>query len=163
MNWYNQKLELNSRLIREICQSLQIANFSHDSVCDQLFEYIVENQANVSGETVEKVLTACYSLSYFPENLEVLECCSQIVERDFAIMNGLAVVKALLALTFYKTCPYDLCTRVFHSDFIKRLEQEIEMAYSKDVYPQRVLQLVMQLNRALCLDNPEYNIRQVFF
>lgn len=74
-------------------------------------------------------------------------------------MTGLSVVQALLALSFYKVAPYELISQVFHGDFIKRLEQEVQMAYSRDTYPQRVMSLVMQLNRAVCLDHPEYNIR----
>lgn len=74
-------------------------------------------------------------------------------------MNGLSIVQALIALTFYKNAPYELVMRVFQGDFIKRLEQEIQMAYKLDTYPQRVMTLVMQLNRAVCLDCPEYNIR----
>lgn len=101
----------------------------------------------------------CYNISYFPNNLEALECCSEIIHRDFNIMNGLSVVQALLALTFYKSAPYELVSLVFHGDFIKRLEQEVQMAYSKDTYPQRVMKLVMELNRSICLDHPEYSIR----
>lgn len=76
-------------------------------------------------------------------------------------MSGLSVVQALLALTFYKSSPAELISLVFNGDFIKRLEQEVQMAYSRDTYPQKVMSLVMQLNRAVCLDHPEYNIRYV--
>jgi hypothetical protein len=119
----------------------------------------VNNSEIVTGETVEKVLTACYNLSYFPENPEALETCSEIIHRDFEIMNGLSIVQSLIALTFYKAVPFELVSKVFQSDFIKKLEQEIQMAYRLEIYPQRVMQLVMQLNRAICLDFPEYNIR----
>jgi hypothetical protein len=47
---------------------------------------------------------------------------------------------------------------VFNGDFIKRLEQEIEMCYSRATYPQRVMKQLMQLNRAACLDCPELNL-----
>lgn len=74
-------------------------------------------------------------------------------------MTGLSIVQALIALTFYKQVPYELVMRVFQGNFIKKLEQEIKMAYRHDTYPQKVMTLVMQLNRALCLDFPEYSIR----
>lgn len=74
-------------------------------------------------------------------------------------MNGLSIVQALLALIFYKSCPQQLIAMVFSSDFIKRLEQEIAMCYSKNTYPQRVMNQVMQLNRAVCLDCPEVNVK----
>lgn len=73
-------------------------------------------------------------------------------------MTGLSIVQALLALVFYKACPQQLLTMVFNGDFIKRLEQEIEMCYSRATYPQRVMKQLMQLNRAACLDCPELNM-----
>lgn len=160
MNWYDgRKLDLNSRTIREICHSLQTSKFCIDSVCDQFFDYIVDKKTVITGETVEKVLTTCYNLSYFPDNVEALDTCSAIIYKDFETMTGLSVVNSLLALTFYKAAPQELVSLVFNGDFIKRLEQEVQMSYSRDVYPRRVLQLVMQLNRAVCLDHPEYNIK----
>lgn len=74
-------------------------------------------------------------------------------------MSGLAIVQALLALIFYKSCPQQLITKVFSGEFIKRLEQEIEMCYSRNTYPQRVMNQFMQLNRAVCLDCPEVNVK----
>lgn len=46
-------------------------------------------------------------------------------------MNGLSIVQACLAMNFYKALPESLINRVFNIDFIKRLEDEIEMCYSK--------------------------------
>lgn len=74
-------------------------------------------------------------------------------------MSGLSIVQALLALIFYKSCPQQLIAMVFSSEFIKRLEQEIAMCYSRNTYPQRVMNYVMQLNRAVCLDCPEVNVK----
>jgi FAST kinase-like protein, subdomain 2/RAP domain len=74
-------------------------------------------------------------------------------------MPGLSIVQSLLALIFYKSCPQQLIAMVFSSEFIKRLEQEIEMCYSKNTYPTKVMNQVMQLNRAVCLDCPEVNVK----
>lgn len=73
-------------------------------------------------------------------------------------MSGLAIVDACLALAYYKELPGPLIDRVFNISFIQRLEDEIEMCYSKEFYPQRVLNSVMQLNRAVCLDFPESGV-----
>jgi hypothetical protein len=74
-------------------------------------------------------------------------------------MQGISIVQALLALVFYKSCPHQLISMVFSSEFIKRIEQEITMCYSRNTYPQRVMNQVMQLNRAVCLDCPEVNVK----
>lgn len=51
--------------------------------------------------------------------------------RDFDYMSGLSIVQACLAMNFYKALPESLINRVFNIEFIKRLEDEIEMCYSK--------------------------------
>lgn len=73
-------------------------------------------------------------------------------------MSGLSIVQASLALSHYKALKEDLINQVFSIDFIRRLEIEIKMCYSKATYPQRVLNQVMQLNRSICLDYPEVNL-----
>lgn len=160
MKWFDRpNLELNSRAIRETCYSIQVCKYAQDNACDQFFEYVIKNSDLVTGETVEKILTTTFNLSYFPENPDALEYCSQIIHRDFSLMSGLSIIQSLLALTFYKAVPFELVSKVFQGDFIKKLEQEIQMAYRLESYPQRVMSLVMQLNRAICLDFPEYNVR----
>lgn len=58
MKWYEKpNLEFNSRSIRELCHSLLVSKYAHDTVCDQFFDYIVQNSKIVTGETVEKVKT----------------------------------------------------------------------------------------------------------
>lgn len=74
-------------------------------------------------------------------------------------MNGLSIVQALHALIFYKSCPQQLIAMVFSSEFVKRLEQEVAMCFSKNTYPQRVMNAFTQLNRAVCLDCPEVNVK----
>jgi FAST kinase-like protein, subdomain 2/RAP domain len=105
------------------------------------------------------VLSVCYNSSYFPDQLEIFERSSEIIVRDFNYMSGLCIIQSLIALIFYKSCPQQLISMVFSGDFIKRLEQEISMCYSKNTYPHKVMSHVMQLNRAVCLDCPEVNVK----
>lgn len=122
-------------------------------LCENLIQYVVDNKDYVLGDTVEKVLYCCYNLGFIPQNDDVLNCSIEIINRlvlvfeiivflkikiaiiprhrDFDYMNGLSIVQACLALAFYKALPDSLINRVFNMDFIKRLEDEIEMCYSK--------------------------------
>lgn len=50
-----EKLELNSRSIREITYNLTSCNYRMDPMCDQFIDYILENWDHVTGVTVEKV------------------------------------------------------------------------------------------------------------
>lgn len=159
LKFYDRPLELNSRTIREVSFNLISCNFRNDNVCDRMVDYVLENWEHVTGDTIEKILTCCYTFSYFPEKLEFYERCGEILSRDYDYMTGLSIIQSLLALVFYKSCPQALLTKVFSQMFIKRLEQEIEMCYQKNTYPQRVMNQYMQLNRAACLDCPEINVK----
>ncbi|XP_049318397.1 uncharacterized protein LOC105222376 isoform X2 [Bactrocera dorsalis] len=82
----------------------------------------------------------------------------EALSRDFENMSGLSIVQACLALCYYKSMPEDLIDKVFCVKFIQRIEEEIHVCYSKATYPERVLNLIMQLNRTVCLDYPEANV-----
>lgn len=160
-NYFNtdEKLKLNSRLIRDIAFNMSLCNFRMDQISNQFVDYTLENWEHVTGDTVEKILTCCYTFSYFPERPEFFDRSSEIIIRDFNYMSGLSIVQALLALIFYKACPQQLIALVFSREFIKRLEQEIAMCYSRNTYPSKIMNQYMQLNRAVCLDCPEVNVK----
>lgn len=149
---------LNSRIIRDITYNLTMSRYRVPEMCEKLLHYIVENRDTVTGDTVEKVLNCCYVLGHLTDNREALVAASDIVQRDFDYMAGLAVVNTSLVLCFYGELQPALTAKVFCIDFIRRLEDEIKMGYSKATYPQRVLNKVMQLNRSVCLDYPELNV-----
>ncbi|XP_037052423.1 FAST kinase domain-containing protein 1, mitochondrial isoform X2 [Bradysia coprophila] len=149
---------LNSRIIRDITFNLNVAKYSVPTLCNSINEYVIKNREFVLGDTVQKVLYCFYNLNYYPKDETIFECATESINRDFDILSGLAVVEGCLALSFYKELPGPLIDRVFNISFIQRLEDEIEQCYSKDFYPQRVLNSVMQLNRAVCLDYPENGV-----
>ena len=122
---------LNSRTIREITFNLNASKYIMPSVCENIMNYIVDNKDYVLGDTVEKALYCCYNLGYVPLNDDAIKSSIEIINRDFNYMSGLAIVQACLALTFYKALPMDLINRVFNIDFIKRIEDEIQLCYSK--------------------------------
>nr|XP_014096544.2 FAST kinase domain-containing protein 1, mitochondrial isoform X3 [Bactrocera oleae] len=157
---YNQLdySELNSRIIREMAYNFNISNCIVPIAMEAMFTYIEKNHRYLIGETVEKVLSCGYNLGYIPQSQAVLNSAAFILKRDFENMSGLSIVQACLALCYYKSMPEDLIEKVFCVKFIQRIEEEIHMCYSKATYPERVLNLIMQLNRTVCLDYPEANV-----
>uniref|UniRef100_A0A1A9W857 RAP domain-containing protein n=1 Tax=Glossina brevipalpis TaxID=37001 RepID=A0A1A9W857_9MUSC len=150
--------DLNSRLIKDMAFNFTATNYLVPQILESMFEYITNNYEYIAGDTVEKILTCTYNLGYTPKSSEALQKSSLILLRDFKYMNGLSLVQACLALCFYKALPDELIDKVFCVNFIQRVENEIQMCYSKATYPERVLNLIMQLNRSVCLDYPECNV-----
>ncbi|XP_005177835.3 FAST kinase domain-containing protein 1, mitochondrial isoform X1 [Musca domestica] len=150
--------DLNSRIMRDMSYNFLATNYIVPEVLEVMFKYVQNHYEHILGETVEKLLSCAYNLGYTPESYESLEYAGFILLRDFNYMSGLSLVQACLALCYYKTIPEELINKVFCVKFIQRVEDEIQMCYSKATYPERVLNIVMQLNRSVCLDFPEANV-----
>ncbi|XP_026844911.1 uncharacterized protein LOC6589626 [Drosophila persimilis] len=150
--------DLSSRVVRDMAYNFNASHFFVPELLESMFGYVSEQHEHITGDTVEKVLTCSYNLGYTPASLQTLERAASVLLRDFDQMSGLSLVQACLALCFYKTIPDELINQVFCVKFIQRIEDEIQVCYSKATYPERVLNLVMQLNRTVCLDLPEANV-----
>lgn len=150
--------QFNSRVLREVTFNLVTSNYSCVPMFERLIDYTVKNYDFISGDTLEKIVVSFYTLGFIPENEEFFKACHHIIERDFNYMPGLSIIHSGLALCFFKALSEDLIHKVFNISFIKRLEDEIEACYSKETYPEKVLNNVMQLNRAVCLDVPAANV-----
>ncbi|CAD6997622.1 unnamed protein product [Ceratitis capitata] len=150
--------EINSRAIREMAYNFSASNCTVPIALEAMFTYIEKHHEHVIGETVEKVLSCAFNQGYVPKSESVLGKAATILKRDFKDMNGLSIVQACMALCYYKAMPEDLIDMVFCVKFIQRIEEEIQMCYSKATYPERVLNSIMKLNRTVCLDYPEANV-----
>ncbi|KAL7738775.1 hypothetical protein ACLKA6_001174 [Drosophila palustris] len=150
--------DLNSRVVRDMAYNFNSSHFFVPELLESMFDYVAQQHEHVTGDTVEKVLTCAYNLGYTPASLESLDYAATVLLRDFDHMSGLSLVQSCLALCFYKTIPEQLINQVFCVKFIQRIEDEIQICYSKATYPGLVLNRVMQLNRTVCLDLPETNV-----
>lgn len=149
---------ISSRTIRDITYNLLTSSYRCSKLFEKFIYYINQNQKWIGAETLEKTLTCFYAVGYVPGNDEFYRVANEIIKRDFNFISGLSIIQSCLALNFFKGLDKELISMVFNINFIKRLEEEIESCYSKETYPERVLNSVMQLNRAVCLDCPEANI-----
>ncbi|XP_034099908.2 FAST kinase domain-containing protein 1, mitochondrial isoform X1 [Drosophila albomicans] len=150
--------DLNSRVVRDMAYNFNTSHFVVPALLESMFKYMTLQYNHITGDTVEKVLTCAYNLGYTPASLESLEYAAEIILRDFDQMSGLSVVQSCLALCYYKSIPDQLINLVFCTKFIQRIEEEIQICYSKATYPGLVLNRIMQLNRTVCLDFPEANV-----
>lgn len=100
---------------------------------------------------------------------------ADVIHRDFSYMTGASIVRSCIALSFYRVLPKSLIDRVMHVDFMKRLENEAECSSFSEVIHHllvlflsfhlqhsdlqaqttQLLNLIMQLNRSICLELPE--------
>jgi len=62
--------DISSRLLRDVSSNLLVTNCLVPSLLDKLVNYVVENGDHILGDTVIRLLYACYSLGYTPTQAE---------------------------------------------------------------------------------------------
>lgn len=107
-------------------------------VADKVLKYIYDNREYVTGSTIARVLHCFFKLGYEPsmsDNALIkdisLEEIGAAIYRDFDFINANNIVRSCLALCYFRALPQNLIDRIFHIDFITRLEEEIKLCYSK--------------------------------
>lgn len=73
-------------------------------------------------------------------------------------MSGLGFLQATLSLCYFNQMPKSFVKQIFNVEFLDKLDIELASCYYKDKYPHRVRDVLMQLNRAVCLEYPEYDV-----
>lgn len=151
--------ELNARHIRDICLSFNNTLYLAPDILEAVSQYVVSNQEFLLADTMDLVLMCFYSLGYTPPHVDqLLAACSNAFLEERHNLKGLSVLQMCLAMNMYGHLPSEVIQSVFNLKFMDQLDEEIKKCYSKATYPMRVRHLLMELNRAVCLDHPEANI-----
>lgn len=175
------ELIITSKTILVMTRNLNKISFVVPKLCERMLHYVNENSDVVSGETLSRLLYHLFCMGYEP-NVEMKRLCDanqdteqksgkllnadlfdfanfiKILNRDFDFTAAWLIVQSCLALSFYHALSIDLINRIFNMDFIVRLEKEMTINYDTVNYPKNILELVMQLNRSVCLSYPEAGI-----
>ena len=89
---------------------------------------------------------------------EFLETATQLVLRDFNFVHSLDLLRACLAFTAYNSLTKELADKIFCDAFMVKVEKEMEMIMGSSEYPYAVQRTLMQVNRAVCLAYPEFQV-----
>lgn len=149
-------LILSSRIIRDVMNNLSKLNYMVPEICNKIMRYLNENRSTICGNVIGRALFILYSLGYEPaanvllpddqghtqeQQLIRFDDFGAIIERDFELMPGLTIVRACLALVFYRALSMELIEKVFNLNFLMRLESEISICY-ENVRPSRLLPVI---------------------
>uniref|UniRef100_A0A1B6LBE3 RAP domain-containing protein n=1 Tax=Graphocephala atropunctata TaxID=36148 RepID=A0A1B6LBE3_9HEMI len=151
--------QLTSRSLRNLVYNLQVTGALVSQAMDQMVEYCLQSCHYVTGDTVGKLAYLCYYLGYTPAHTKsFLAITADLISRDRDVVNGLTLLQVALALSYFNHLPPALNHFIFTVTFLERLDDEIKNCFAKAKYPQRVRQTLMQLNRSVCLDQPEADV-----
>ncbi|KRT80882.1 hypothetical protein AMK59_5198 [Oryctes borbonicus] len=156
---YKNDMTLYSTLLKNVVYNLFVTNTLVPDVMNWLIEYIIQQKDDILGYNIERILHLCYFLGFLPDKHEqFFQTAIDIFLRDQQRLSGLSYLQGCLALCFFNTLPQSFIKQIFNVEFLEKIDVELANCYFKDVYPARVRYLMMQLNRAVCLDYPEANI-----
>ncbi|KAH1026677.1 FAST kinase domain-containing protein 1, mitochondrial isoform X1 [Dendroctonus ponderosae] len=150
---------MSSKVMEHICFILFCTKSLIPEVLNLCTNYIIEYKENIVGFNVEKILHMLYQLNYEPVyEKEFFETVINIFIRDQDRMSGLSFLQGALSLCFFQQMPKSFVKQIFNVEFLDKLDVELANCYFRDKYPNRVRRVLMQLNRAVCLEYPEYNV-----
>ncbi|KAK4328674.1 hypothetical protein Pmani_000921 [Petrolisthes manimaculis] len=151
--------QLNSRHIKDLCFCLINARYLSPEILNSITQYITEHKDYIHVETSELVLSCLYKLGHHPpESERFFLACTSTFSEDGPQMTSLSILQMCLSLNKFGHLPSKIIHHVFNLSFIDQLDEELSKCSSKSSYPMQVRHLLMELNRAVCLDHPEENI-----
>ncbi|KAM6079081.1 LOW QUALITY PROTEIN: FAST kinase domain-containing protein 1, mitochondrial [Theristicus caerulescens] len=127
------------------------------SLLDRIASVTVENIGKIHPFEIYFILFLFSALNYDPPaNEEFFERCIQHLTSNLSCFetHHLVLLGHVLAVAGY--FPPVLITRIFNVSFLSKLDAQLEVL--PDTLKQRVRSNLMKLNRAVCLECPEFHI-----
>ncbi|KFQ37892.1 FAST kinase domain-containing protein 1 [Mesitornis unicolor] len=127
------------------------------SLLDRIASVTVENIDKIHPFEISFILFLFSVLNYDPPtNEEFFESCIQRLTSDLSCFETyhLVLLGHVLAVAGY--FPPVLIKRIFNVSFLSELDAQLEVL--PDTLKQRVCMRLMKLNRAVCLECPEFHI-----
>ncbi|KAF1587296.1 FAST kinase domain-containing protein 1, mitochondrial, partial [Eudyptes moseleyi] len=127
------------------------------SLLDRIASVTVENIDKIHPFEIYSILFLFSAVNYDPPaNEEFFENCIQHLISNLSCFetHHLVLLGHVLAVAGY--FPPVLITRIFNVSFLSKLDAQLEVL--PDTLKQRVRSRLMKLNRAVCLECPEFHI-----
>ncbi|XP_059479937.1 FAST kinase domain-containing protein 1, mitochondrial [Neocloeon triangulifer] len=151
--------DLTGRVLKDLSASFISNRTLVPAAMDVMQEFIIQEKSGLMGVSIERFLALLYSLGFHSSLTdECVKHAGEVIMRDCGRLNVLSVLNSALALNFYMQIPMELVHFIFTVEFLERVDRELELCYSRAVYPVRVRQLMMELNRGICLDLPQADV-----
>ena len=114
----------------------------------------IEFNSSVWFENPNRRCLFCDETLIFFQNF--LDICSSCLIRDFDSLAGAYILETAVALAKYQALRLELVSKIFSPEFMDRLDAEI--GSSTLAYAKRVRKIMMELNRTVCLQYPEFKV-----
>ncbi|XP_018410063.1 PREDICTED: FAST kinase domain-containing protein 1, mitochondrial-like [Nanorana parkeri] len=126
-------------------------------VLDKIAAVSIENIEEFSPSVLYNIVRAFSFLNYEPPNgEEFYAACIQHCRANLDSIKPRLLLMLAFAFALAEHFPKDLIKAIFNADFLRRLDLVLDFCDSKK--QTKIRNCLMELNRAVCLECPEYEI-----
>ncbi|XP_014401029.1 PREDICTED: FAST kinase domain-containing protein 1 [Myotis brandtii] len=149
--------EINYRNVAGIAYFISRTNYLNTLLLDKIASVVLQQIEKIHPFAIFAIILPFSTLNYDPpQRDEFFGTCIQHLNSYLSLLDPLRIVFLGFFLATLEYFPEDLLKTIFNIKQIGRLDSQLEILYS--TLNRKVQFRLMELNRAVCLECPEYQI-----
>ncbi|XP_073865503.1 FAST kinase domain-containing protein 1, mitochondrial isoform X5 [Macaca fascicularis] len=149
--------EINYINVVEIASFISNTDYLSTLLLDRIASVTVQQIEKIHPFTILAIILPFSTLNYDPpQRDEFFGTCVQHLNSYLGILDPLMLVYLGFSLATLQYFPEDLLKSIFNIEFLSRLDSQLEILSSS--LSARVQFHLMELNRSICLECPEFQI-----
>ncbi|XP_036850922.1 FAST kinase domain-containing protein 1, mitochondrial isoform X1 [Manis javanica] len=149
--------EINYINVAGIASFVSRTNYLSTSLLDKIASVVVQQIEKIHPFAISAIILPFSTLNYDPSQRDkFFGTCIQYLHSYLSILDPLMLVFLGFSLATLEYFPEDLLKTIFNIKFLAKMDSQLEFVCSS--LNTRVQFRLMELNRAVCLECPEYQI-----
>ncbi|XP_055428287.1 FAST kinase domain-containing protein 1, mitochondrial isoform X2 [Bubalus kerabau] len=149
--------EINYINVAGIASFISRTNYLSTSLLDKIASVVLQQIEKIHPFAILAIILPFSALNYDPpQRDEFFGTCIQHLNSYLSVLDPLVLVFLGYSLATLQYFPEDLLKAIFNIKFLARLDSQLELICSS--LNMKVQFRLMELNRAVCLECPEYQI-----
>lgn len=149
--------EIDGTNVAKIASFLSKTNYLSTPLLDRIASVVVQQIEKIHPFSIHAIILPFSILNYDPpQRDEFFGACVQCLNSYVGTLDPVTLVFLGFSLATLECFPEDLLKKMFNIEFLARLDSQLEILPS--TLSARVQFRLMELNRAVCLECPEYQI-----
>ncbi|XP_027629642.1 FAST kinase domain-containing protein 1, mitochondrial isoform X2 [Tupaia chinensis] len=149
--------EINYMNVTGVASFISRTNYLDTLLLDRIASVVIQQIEKIHPFAILGIILPFSILNYDPpQRDEFFGTCIQHLNSYFGIMDPIMLVFLGFSLATLEYFPEDLLKAIFNIKFLARLDSQLEILSSS--LSARVQFRLMELNRAVCLECPEFQI-----
>ncbi|XP_029790294.1 FAST kinase domain-containing protein 1, mitochondrial isoform X2 [Suricata suricatta] len=149
--------EINYKNVAEIASFISKTNYLSTLLLDRMASLVLQQIEKIHPFAIFAIILPFSILNYDPpQRDEFFGICIQHLHSHLSVLDPVMLVFLGFSLATLEYFPEDLLQAIFNIKFLAKMDSQLELLCSS--LSMRVQLRLMELNRAVCLECPEYQI-----